>query len=451
MDISSTSNPPVPATISPSSEQPIIPSTILTKPLPVIIMPVRRFDFTFEPLGNVILPSIRDWDLYQRVITFHFYRPKGRTQGPGVHAFPDELEDTRKVIDSFTKRIDNCYPASRTKLMLDYFINIMNSGIGSLAMARYFGLENIIELRGFQRKEIDFSGCVVACWRRYISALRKEDVKLMVMFFKRIIMPQVDVVFYDLGILNKHQRIVYRVDADDSDSLLVNTDDEEEEAGWGDFDLDGVLEQQQAEIGEAKSVKVDKGKGKMVRFDLSDSPHVTRKRSSESDLRDLYGSESGYNAKKNGESSKQGAGVGNANSDENIENTPVNLTDTHKNPGTVVRTGSLKTVTTQGGGRYFLRSTVNGCKKQVTKIKKKIIRVTGRKLKIKTSMELRTASTELPITSTEHPMVSTEVLQASTEIIEVSTELLSASTELLPVSTEHPPVSTELRPISIEI
>ncbi|KAK6331475.1 hypothetical protein TWF730_004557 [Orbilia blumenaviensis] len=382
----------------------------------------RQFEFRFEPVGSVMLPSIRDWDLYQRVITFTFYRLEGdELRSDGVYAHVDELEDTRKVLKSFYKRMEGNYSVSRMKLLWDYFVNIMNSGPGSLNMGRFFLLDGVIQLKDYERHQVDFNGCIVACWRRYISALRKEDVRSMALFFRRIIMPQVDIVFYNLSILNENQTVVYRTDQGSSESLEVNPDEEWEHDIYpteNDY-------HRNATIGEAQAVKVDKGKGKckQVVVDSKRSMMVSKSRSvgfgpgsRESMKNQSIPTFRGVYLEKNGESSKDGAARGRGR--ENIQpidvipaysqefhgQTPreMNPTDADMDErqqllpemGSVAqdRTTSFAAAARRGGSTYLLKSTVRNCKKQVAQIKNRLARVTSRRFKTNTSEGLSIAS-----------------------------------------------------------
>ncbi|KAK6518604.1 hypothetical protein TWF506_005739 [Arthrobotrys conoides] len=415
----------------------------------------KKFEFRFDPVGDIMLPSLQDWDLYQRVITFRFYRIQGeRLRRDGVYAHPDKMEDTSKVISSFFKRVDGNYPVSRMKLFWDYFIHIMNSGPGSLNMGRFFQLEGVLKLKleaGYKREEVDVNGCVVACWRRYINALRKENVKLMALFLKRIIMPQVDIVFYNLSILNKKQIVVYRTDVEDTESLEVNPDEElelepeqepeqeqeqeQEQEREQDPELagpDGTSEYRNVKISEATAVKIDKGKGKTVVVSTKDKKESIElegigfaKTTDEPwpgylGIPKIVRSGTPLHAPKNGESSKNANGVARANksskSSKHIESVPNKLQKirdkplpeigslaghTHAGPreeplpemGTVTQIASHPPVAPQSS-RFTIRSTIHGCKKSVADMKRKISRITSRKLKVNTSKQHTTTLQE---------------------------------------------------------
>ncbi|KAK6503696.1 hypothetical protein TWF481_008700 [Arthrobotrys musiformis] len=400
-------------------------------------MPVKNFDFRFDPIGPVTLPTIEDWDLYGRVVTFRFYRVKGeRIRRDGVYAHSDDLENTSKVITSFYKRIEGNYPLARMSLFWDYFINLMNSAPCSLNMARFFELEPVIKLEGYERDEVDFDGCLIACWRRYISALRKIDVKLMTLFLKRIIMPQVDIVLFNLNILNKYQVVVYRTVPDDSESLEVNPDEEweqDDEAGKQKYEKAEILEARAVKIDKGKAVKVenggvlkidngeavkvDKGKGKQVTFDLNVQmePDIefigyakttyepTGRRSITPPV--PFGPPRPFHPKKNGESSKGGAaksskGYGGY---KHIEDTPTKRPTNRNKPlpdvnGPAGNTNTENMALSQTGAaaaaqatsqqpmaprssRFIIKSTINGCKKSVVDMKRLIIGATSRKPK----------------------------------------------------------------------
>ncbi|KAF3157181.1 hypothetical protein TWF569_004083 [Orbilia oligospora] len=379
----------------------------------------KRFEFRFDPVGDIMLPSLQDWDLYQRVITFRFYRIQGeKLRRDGVYAYVDNMEDTSKVISSFFKRVDGNYPVSRMKLFWDYFIHIMNSGPGSLNMGRFFQLEGVLKLKleaGYKREEVDINGCVVACWRRYINALRKENSKLMALFLKRIIMPQVDIVFYNLNILNKKQIVVYRTDAEDTESLEVNHDEELELEQGRDIEPGGFAEYKDPEVLEANAVKIDKGKGKAVvngAKDQKETPELEgigfAKAIDESGPECLgtpetFHTGTAIHPPKNGETSKGGTakGIKGYNSGKHIEAVPTKRKDIRDKPlpefgPPASRTGSHEENPPEMGvitqmtsnppiapknTRFTIKSTIHGCKKSVVDMKRKIVRATSFKFK----------------------------------------------------------------------
>ncbi|KAK6342508.1 hypothetical protein TWF718_007911 [Orbilia javanica] len=379
-------------------------------------MPLKnnQVELRFDPIGDVMLPSIRDWDLYQRVITFRFYRIEGeRLRRDGIYAHSDDMEDTKKVISSFLKRIEGNYPVARMKILWDYFINVMNSGPGSLHVGLFFGLDGIIQLEGYERDQVNFNGCVIACWRRYIAALRKENVKLMALFLKRLIMPQVDTVLYNLRILNKHQTVVFRTEVEDSDSLEVNPAKERDQA----LELAEPVEHEETKVSEATAVNTDKGKGKHVALDAHEDKSnrtglegiglaqiIDKPGPEHSDLPITIRPGTGVYSPMTGEPRKNGAfkdgkGYGGGEHIEGVSSKRLSIYDKplpeFRSPTSHVSSqgkplgeaGSASVTLHQKiapkSGRLIIKSTLHGCKKSVVDMKNKIANVTGRKFKTK--------------------------------------------------------------------
>ncbi|EPS44434.1 hypothetical protein H072_1565 [Dactylellina haptotyla CBS 200.50] len=212
----------------------------------------QSLDFDFIPLGKIALPNIRSRGIYLAAIKFKFQRKNNAAPGTlKWEVLPSDLDSPFRSIYVFRVQIEGLYPHAREQFLIDNLTYIMTTGRGSLRMARHFELDKLVRLGDANPDEVNMDTVLIRCWRRYVNAVRKDNVQNFVRFITRIIMPRVDEVFYEQGVKDERMVIIYNgVDDDDNGDFSdeegggvragCDTLDEEEEDPYDGYSEYGV-------------------------------------------------------------------------------------------------------------------------------------------------------------------------------------------------------------------